>query len=566
MSKIKKTIIFFSIISIIFILGKHILPTNNYFFDFHDETQPARIHQFVLNLKNFQIPPRIAPQFSFNLGYPVFNYYAPTAYWITSFFHLVGFSIIDALKISFILALIVAFISMYLLSSSFFGFYQSIMASFLYVSSPWMAVEIFVRGNLATVWFLAFLPLAFWVLYKNSIFVSINRFFILTIIILGASLSVHNILSFVLLPLLIVFILIQKNKAKNFFALILALLLNAYFFIPAILEINQTHVLLIAKNANYSSHLLCLWQLWTTPFWGYGGSNPGCIDGMSFMIGKPQIILGGIGLLFMVYLIIKKKKNSLTYIYFIILTLISVYLSTDLSYPISSSFFNPYLSFFQFPWRFLAFAVFGMSLLAASLIMPKKVKKAEIILLVISLIIVSYNAKFFTKYKLPNEIFNNEFLEEKYILNKVAYKIAEYLPKTVDYQTWLKHEPKKDREYLIDNKLNNQSFVYYLNQKKPKIIANDYFYKKSKIEQGGDIIINISYLPYWRIFIDQQEIFPQKFDPLGRPIIKVKGQSTLTVKYEQTLIQKTANMVTFVTIFYLFLLNKKLLNQRRIKF
>lgn len=558
----KKLVIFISILLIIFILGKNILPSNNYFFDFHDETQPARIHQFVLNLKNLQIPPRIAPQFSFNLGFPVFNYYAPTSYWITSFFNLVGFSIIDSLKISFILALIVAFLSMYFLTSSFFGFYQSIFASLLYTSSSWMAVEIFIRGNLAELWFLAFLPLSFWVIYKNSK-PSSSKFFVLTILILGASLTTHNVLSLVLLPLLIIFILINKNKKRNFFALILSLFLNSYFFIPAILEMNQTYASSISKHTNYASHLLCLWQLWTTPFWGYGGSGPDCInDGMPFMIGKPQIIFGILGLFFTIYLIIKKNKNSLIYVYFILLTLIFIYLSTYLSYPLSL-FFNKYLGFFQFPWRFLAFVVFGISFLSGAIFLAKKIKKLEIILLFLGLIILIYNSKFFTKYKISNEKFNKDFLRQSYIENMVAYKVAEYLPKTVDYQTWLKHEPKKNQKYRIDKKLNSNSFVYYLNGEKPEIIINNYFYKKAKIDKNEKIIINISYMPYWKIFINEKPIIPQNFDKLGRPIINGQKNSFLIAKYEQTPIQKISNIITLITIFYLFILSYRAKFDRR---
>ena len=33
----------------------------------------------------------MAPEFSFGLGYPVFNFYAPASYWFTSIFSLAGF-------------------------------------------------------------------------------------------------------------------------------------------------------------------------------------------------------------------------------------------------------------------------------------------------------------------------------------------------------------------------------------------------------------------------------------------------------------------------------------------
>lgn len=552
----KKLILFFCILFIIFFLGKDLLPTNDYFFTFHDETQPARIQQFVINLKNFQIPPRIAPNFSFNLGFPVFNYYAPTAYWITSFFHLIGLDVLTSLKISFLLSILVAFISFYLFSSLFWGFYQSIFASLLYVSSPWIAVEIFIRGNLAEIWFLSLLPLVFWSLYKNSKIQS-RKFFVLTIIILGAILTTHNVLSLTLLPLIILFILILKNKQKNILALILALLLNSYFFIPAILEMDQTWATTIAKHTEYASHLLCLWQLWNTPFWGYGGSGPDCIhDGMSFMLGKPQIIFSSIGFLFLIYLIYKKNKNRIISLYFILLTFTFIYLTTYLSYPFSK-LLNNYLGFFQFPWRFLVFILFGISFFSAAIQSPKKINFLKFLLVIMGLFVVFYNSKFFTKDKIQDLKLKDDLLKKEYISNMVAYKVAEYLPKTVDYQTWLKYEPKKQEKYLIDNKLNDNFFVHYLDATTPIILENNYFYKKAKIDKNKEIIINISYMPYWKILINQKELYPKKFDKLGRPIIKTDKNSELVIKYEQTPIEKISNIITLVTFFSLIFIIKK---------
>jgi len=540
----KKLFLIIAAVFVVFFLARDILPTNNYFFDFHDETQPARVNQFVLNLKNLQIPPRIAPDFSFRLGFPVFNYYAPTSYWITSFFHLLGFSVIDSLKISFILALLVGFFSMYLLTSNFVSFYQSIFAGLLYVSSAWMAVEIFIRGNLAEIWFLALLPLATFFVFKEK------KFFFQKVLVFALILTSHNVLSIVFIPFITVIIILNKNWRENFLALLVAFLVNAYFFIPAILEMPLTWATYIAKNNYYLDHLLCPWQLWKVNFWGYGGSGPGCDnDGMSFMLGKPQIIFGIIGSLFALFQVIKKQKNSFFYLYLILTTAIFTYLSTDLSYPISK-IFSPYLSFFQFPWRFLAFVIFGLAFFSSFIFFPKKLEKLNILFVFLGLMIVFYNAKFFTKYHLPNTRFNKDFLSDIYIQKRVVYKVAEYLPKTVDYHTWLKYEPKKKEKYQIDKKLEDDVFIHYQDGKKATIITDSPFYKKGFAEKG-EVIINISYMPYWRIFLDEKEYQPKKFDSLGRPMISIDKKTTITVKYEQTKIEKIANLITLLTVIFL---------------
>ncbi len=543
---IKKILITISIFLIIFFLGKNLNPLSNFMFDFHDETQPARIHQFVLNLKNGQIPPRIAPQFNFNLGFPIFNYYAPASYWITSFFHLIGFSIINSLKISFLLAIVISFYSMYKLISLYFGFYQGLTAGLLYASSPWIASEIFIRGNLGEIWFIALMPLAFYFLKKNSVKFSKKDFF-LGIIILGLILTTHNILSLVFLPIVIGFIFILPNKKRNLLSLFFALILNSYYFIPAILEINYAWATTLSKHTNFSDHLLCLWQLWTTNYWGYGGSVPGCQnDGMAFMIGKPQIILGVIGLFFLIKKL-KDKKNSKDFVYFILITFLSIFFSTYLSYSIAK-LLESYLNFFQFPWRFLAFIIFGICFFIGAVYLNNNFKKLSLIIFISSLIIIFYNQKFFKKTEVNIDQFNKLYLSKDYLLKNVSYKVYEYLPKTVDYNYWLKYQPKRNQDYLKDEFLEKGLPANSLDYQPIKLIKNEPFEKLIQTS-SKKIIINISYLPYWQIYINNKTYYPKNIDQFGRPIVELNNniKKEIKIKYQQTIIQKIANILSLIS-------------------
>src|SRR3989339_1230941 len=109
MNKIKTLVFFLSIILMIVFFGKNLNPFSSRMFQFHDETQPARIQQFTSNLKKLNIPPRIAYDFNQKKGYPVFNFYAPFSYWLTSLVNITGLSIINSIKLSFLLALFTAF-------------------------------------------------------------------------------------------------------------------------------------------------------------------------------------------------------------------------------------------------------------------------------------------------------------------------------------------------------------------------------------------------------------------------------------------------------------------------
>ncbi len=526
-------------------------------FDFHDESQPARIQQFVLNLKSLQIPPRIAPNMSFNLGYPVFNHYAPFSYWLTSFINVIGFDVVDSLKLSFLLAIILSFSFCFLFLREFFDFKSSLLAAVLYASSPWMAVEIFIRGNLGEVWFMALLPIIFWSIYRNS-HSQKSIIFILTSLVLSFGLTVHNALSVVLIPMVFVFIFLLPNIKKNLFSLGFGFLLSAYFLVPGVLELSST-IASTRVNLGYLDQLLCVWQLWTTPFWGYGGSISGCEDGMSFMLGKPQLLIGLIGLIGLItYLIRNKSKESIlkkrVIVFMIVMTIGTTFMTTYYSYNISKVL-APYIGWIQFPWRLLPISLFGLSFMASGIIISKKFNKLSLFLIILAIVVPFYNSKFFLKDTIKKSKYNNNFLSKTYIEKAVAYKVSEYLPISASYKQWLKYEPKKDSSELVDETLLDGRFAHPLDNGQLTIIKNDNFEKIAKTD-SKKILINVHYLPYWKIYINNSLYLPTQLDKLGRPIIMLKKPSTITVKYEQTIVEKVGNIISIITLFGLILFVK----------
>lgn len=551
----KKLLLIVITLIIIFFLGRNLLPSK-FGFDYHDSTQPARIKEFTFNLKSGQIPPRIASGFSFNLGYPIFNYYAPTAYWITSVINMLGVDPINSIKISFLILLVIAFIGMYLLANKLIGYPAGIIAGTLLASSPWMAVQIFIRGDLAEAWFIALFPLVLYLLKKNA---DINNrlLFFTTVVTTSFLLTSHNLLSMFGSVILFVFILvIKKSLLKNFIALILAFLLAGYFFLPALTEIKNTHAIEIATKTTLYSNFLCLKQIWTGA-WGHGASVVGCEnDGMAFMVGKLMIILGVLGSLWGI-LNFKKTKNKLLFICLIFISLLSVFMTLY-----QSEFIwklgDPYSKIFQFSWRFLDFVIISLSLLAGYLIINNKnifIKAGLIILVIIN---IFYNTKFFTKFPINLQKLTYDLLSEQYINTSVVYYVPEYLPITASYKEWIRHQPKKT-SYKIDQYLNKGPVVskdFF-----PVITVKDsFFYKESKTLLEGTYILNIHYLPYWQIYLNGKQFKPTNLDKLGRPFIKLNTPTTIKIVYQQTPIEKMGNIITLLTIVALLVIvsNKKL--------
>ena len=519
----KKIIFFITLILVVVFFGRNLNPFSNSMFTFNDETQPARIQQFVLGLKNLQIPPRLAPDFSFKLGYPVFNFYAPASYWITSILSLSGLDTISALKLSFLLSILIGFISSFFFFREFFNFYPSLTASILYISSLYYPLDIFVRGNLGEAWFLALFPLVLLFVVKTAKKPLQLTFFFSTIV-LSLLFTVHNLLSTVSVVLVLGFTLFLPNKKINILTIILALLLSSYFFIPLIVENHLTYASYVAKQTKYTDHFVCANQLWQSP-WGYGGSTIGCNDGMSLKIGKFQLFFAALGLYMLFVNFRKFNKNPLlktTSYLLLIISIGSLFMSTYLSKPIWD-LFSPILSLFQFPWRFIEFSLIGLSFLSAYLFNEMRFRFKNLVLVFIVLFVFIIQSKYFTGQVISKEKFEKNYLSKEYIEQIVAYKIAEYLPKTANYKTWKTHEKKPPKKEII----------------------------------------NIHYFPFWTILIDEKPYIPTKFDELGRPVVDIKNNSSVQIIYKETPVEKTGNvmsMITFVILLYI-VKSKKLWNK-----
>jgi uncharacterized membrane protein len=417
------------------LIGHQLNPRNEAYFSYHDVTQPARIEQFAKNLRAYQFPSS-APDMNWGVGYPIFTFYAPTAYWISTGLHMGGLSISQSINASFLLAMIVAGWGMYTLSlDSYKSKQAAFVSALLYGSSPWIAVEIFVRGNLAEMWFISLLPWAWVVLKRAQITLS-------AILVLSLAYTSHNALSPVLFGWTMIYAITQKESCVVLLKAIgLACLLSAYFWIPFVADIGKTYASEVARLTDYRDHFLCLSQLWTS-MWGYGGSAPGCTaDGQSFMIGKLQILFGVGGiLLYLRHVYIQKKAQ-----WFDLMLMFVLLGSVWLTLPISQWFwqFASPLQSFQFPWRFVLFALFSLSYFAGYVInICSKFRALPILTAIIAITLFIQSGRFF------NGVFRSksdaqQFHSTSYIREIAAYKVPEYLPRSVDRTYWLNMEKNK---------------------------------------------------------------------------------------------------------------------------
>ena len=478
MNVLKKLLPLFIVITLSFWAIKPFLAPG--FFPVHDDTQVARVFEMAKSLRLGMFPVRWVPDLGYGLGYPIFNFYAPLSYYFGSVFNLFGLDALSATKIMMGTGIILAGIFMYLFVAELFGAAAGVIASLFYVYTPYHALDIYVRGDVAEFWAYAFIPLVFyglWKTYKNKSWL----FVIISSLGYAGIILSHNLTAMMASPFLLFYILFlivslyRKKQKKEIMYLLSGLIfgvaVSCFYWLPALAEMKYTNVLSqIGGGANFLDHYVCFSQLWSSP-WGYGGSAKGCVDGLSFMAGKLHILISiasFIGVIFLFF--IKKQKQNTEKILITSFSFLGFVFSVFLTLETSKFVWQaiPLMAFFQYPWRFLLMISFFSSLMAGSFIwlisfLPLKRFFPHFVLetgAILILVLLFLNVKFFVPQKsLPvdSNYYTNEF-SLKWTTSKIS---DEYLPKDIK-------KPKNANEAL----LNKQAFMF----------------KETPIEKAADII------------------------------------------------------------------------------
>ncbi|HEX8931957.1 MAG TPA: 6-pyruvoyl-tetrahydropterin synthase-related protein, partial [Patescibacteria group bacterium] len=344
------------------------------FFPMHDDTQVARVFEMQKSLKDGMFPVRWTADLGYNYGYPIFNFYAPFAYYVGGFLGLTGLDSLSATKIMMAIGIVLSGLTMYLFAKQFWGIGGGIISALLYLYAPYHALDIYVRGDVAEFWAYAFIPIIFYGLWMA--FHKQNWFYVIigslgyTAVIISHNLSAMMITPFIMLFILVLLFFSWKIKDSKkiyypFLILLFGIILAAFYWLPVFSEMKYTNVLSqVGGGADYRDHFVCPVQLWSSP-WGFGGSAPGCVDGLSFKLGKIHI---GIFLLAVLSLFLWRKSEKEKF-YLGVLISLFVLFSVFLTFSQSQFIWDAItpMAFLQYPWRFLLLAAFFMSFVGGAI-------------------------------------------------------------------------------------------------------------------------------------------------------------------------------------------------------
>lgn len=510
------------------------------FFPMHDDTQVARVFEMTKSLKDGMFPVRWVSDLGYGYGYPIFNFYAPLAYYVGSIFMFLGFDALAATKIMMGVGIILSGVFMYLLGREFWGRLGGVVSALFYVYAPFHAVDIYVRGDVSEFWAYAFIPLMFWGFYKVFKHKADFKWVVVASFGYAGVILSHNLTAMMVSPFLLTTIIYLFYKARDrrtilflLVSLLLGFSLSAFYFIPALLEQRYTNVLSqLGGGADFRDHFVCLSQFWQSE-WGFGGSTPQCFDGLSFVIGRVHILASLLAVFLSAVVSIRKKENKSVLVLISTLgVVVSVFIMLSISKPLWE--YIPLIDFFQYPWRFLIMTSFFTSLIVGSLPLFIKIlpfKKVEYVFCIILIVILlGINAKFFN----PQTIFNknvNDYTGEVFLKWNTSKISDEYMPRD-----FIKPSIEKD---IVNDRVILDSDNIKINSRRENTgnIELDL-----EVIQQSKLHFNIAYFPSWSLYVDGSS--KGSIVSKGYDVSLSKGHHVVQMKFVETGIQRASSLLS----------------------
>jgi len=514
------------------------------YFSHQDDLQVIRIFEMRRCFTDLQIPCRWVPDMGWGNGFPLFNFYGVSPYYLGSILsYLVGF--INASKILFFISLTFGSFGIYLLVKSLWGKLAGLTSAVLYLFAPYKALDVYVRGALAESLALAIIPFVFYFSYKLVVTTKTKKYSTLFTLSLFAFLITHNIMVILFLPFLFAWLIYWLVVAKweNTKLVILSSLLGfglaSFFLFPAFFEKNlvQTESLL-RFELDFRANYLKVSQLFFDRVWGYGTSIPGPEGGMNFQVGWPHwwLVIVSVLLLF----VLKIKKSSKVLVAGVIAAFIfSVFMTHNKSTPVWIHV--SLLKYFQFPWRFLSLSILTASLLGGFAVSALKEKWQIYVASAIIVLSVILNWNYF-RPKIFYSINDSEKLSGELWDQQKRGAVLDYLPKTA-------LEPREAAPESPIVRSGRAEVINFINR------SNRWGFNIT-VQNRVEIEVPVYYFPNWEVKVDGRE-YPFSYNNLlGRiSLILEPGNYEVEGSFKDTPIRKIANLITVLSaiglVFYI---------------
>lgn len=501
-----KTLILILLIILLSFPALFALFQKGFFLTDDGEWMLIRLTSFYETLKTGQFPVRFIGRLNNTYGYPLTDFTYPGFLYLGALIHVIGFSFTTTLKIIIGLSLISSSVFSFLWLRKIFHDTEAFFGSLVTLYIPYHLYDVYKRGSTGEVMALGVIPFILWQIERRSIpWISIG---------IGVLILSHNIIAFICMPLLFLYIFLSQNSGvflvrvkKTFTPFLFGLLISCFFWFPALYDLQYT-----------------VFRKTTVADWSQYFSS---IE----LIGLSTIFFYIFGLL--VHFFTKGIKDKYAQKVFWLFFLFGV-LSTLAALPVSNYVWeiSP-AAFIQFPFRFLSILTVTTGAVVAYILFMFKGKIKKVVGTAL-LLLAFFSSQSF--------LFPQSFYDKGdmfYVTNFDTTTIKnEYMP------VWVKkipsEIPKQKVEILGKGMIQN--------------LAYDARYVTFSIlmERRGVVQINTLYFPGWTVHLDGNPVSISSFNEYGAMrFIVPSGTHNVSATFQETPVRTAANLVSLITALFL---------------
>lgn len=504
------------------------------FYESHDGLfHLIRVEAMAHELSLGQFPVRMAGELAYGRGYPVFNYAYPLFHYFAAGLVLLGLTAQDAIKVVVLLSSWLSVWAGYKWMRCFFEKKAAVTGAVLLLLVPYRFLITLVIGSFGTILAWAMAMVVLWAMSEVMVRQKEKYLGLVSLGVAGL-IPAHNVTALIFAPVIAIYgLALARWYKKGWFKLIifglLGVVMAAWFWLPAMAEMNW--VVLSNHNAvDYQQHWPTLRQVIYSR-WGYGYSESGDDDGMSFMLGITQWVVFGLSVIALMVTLLKREQEKVKTktkmaLVFGGVVLLGLYLML----PMSEWLWQRVniLTQIQFPWRWLIVSAVGVSLLAAWL-----VEKSGWWMMVLLLLLAGVSNRNITR-TLTGGMQPLSKWEQEARLQPGSTDIAwEALPKTASQQNW-----------QVDWQIRGENIAQLeiLGVKK-----GERGRWRVEMKKEGEVEISKYYLPLWQVEVNGEVVESKPSEDGGYIEIELpSGANEVVLTIRQTNIEKGANIMSVI--------------------
>ncbi|OGV57516.1 MAG: hypothetical protein A2X45_18330 [Lentisphaerae bacterium GWF2_50_93] len=452
--------------------------------------------------------PRWMPNYYGGYGYPIFLFYQPGYFFLSLLFTFFTSDILAASYASNVAMFFIGGTGVYLLVMKIAGDrLASLFSSIMFLLTPYVYVNLFVRGDLSELLAMFVVPWPLYFLLRLKDRITGNTALAPSMLVLSLMLAAvvysHPFTAMFFYPLFCVFMLpmcldMDRKQALKFLgagstALLCAVIFSSpYWFTAFQMKKYVDYNPAVSGFYSAENHIVYFQQLFSR-FWGFLGSEPGISDGMSFQLGLPHFILAVAG-----FWLNRRSKFFITAFSLYILCIVMMTPAASLLWKNI-----PLMNFVQFPWRLLSVIVLLQILCISGIWKLRGVLESNVrfcsALVAFLLLTLLWNANEF------------QFIRFKYVIrDAIEFHRQLRLEKMEVYESFNEFVPKTATSYLPSAARGNGPMLSVSDpacriSEYPESNPHHMRYSVSS-ERPQVIMVNQLYFPGWKIILGDKDI------------------------------------------------------------